>query len=64
VTGLSKWAKRALGLRCSICNDPARPQIDLAIATGLSKRAIAKRFGLHATPYGAIAAAPDFWTAG
>jgi hypothetical protein len=51
-------------MRCSICNDPARPQIDLAIATGLSKRAIAKRFGLHATPYGAIAAAPDFWTAG
>jgi hypothetical protein len=31
-------------LRCTICIHPARPQIDLAIVTGLSKRAIAKRF--------------------
>jgi hypothetical protein len=38
--------KRAIGLRCTICNHPARPQIDLAIATGLSKRAIAQRFGV------------------
>jgi hypothetical protein len=30
-------------LRCTICIHPARPQIDLAIATGLSKRAIAQR---------------------
>jgi hypothetical protein len=36
--------KRTAGLRCTICNHPARPQIDLAIATGLSKRAIAQRF--------------------
>jgi hypothetical protein len=38
--------KRAVGLRCTICNHPARPQIDLAIATGLSKRAVAERFGV------------------
>ena len=36
--------KRSIGLRCTICNHSARPQIDLAIATGLSKRAIAERF--------------------
>jgi len=36
--------KRTAGLRCTICNHPARPQIDLAIATGLSKRAVAARF--------------------
>src|SRR5438309_9979153 len=36
--------KRPVGLRCTIC--PARPQIDLAIATGLSKRAVAERFGV------------------
>jgi hypothetical protein len=36
--------KRTVGLRCTICNHPARPQIDLAIATGLSKRAVAARF--------------------
>jgi hypothetical protein len=38
--------KRPVGLRCTIYNHPARPQIDLAIATGLSKRAIAQRFGV------------------
>src|SRR5215831_20057696 len=38
--------KRTTGLRCTICNHPARPQIDLAIATGLSKRAVAQRFGV------------------
>jgi hypothetical protein len=38
--------KRTVGLRCTICNHPARPQIDLAIATGLSKRAVAERFGV------------------
>jgi hypothetical protein len=37
-------AKRATGMRCTICNHLARPQIDLAIATGLSKRAVAQRF--------------------
>src|SRR5438105_11456884 len=36
--------KRTVGLRCTVCNHPARPQIDLAIATGLSKRAVAERF--------------------
>ena len=36
--------KRSVGLRCTICIHPARPQIDLAIATGLSKRVIAQRF--------------------
>jgi hypothetical protein len=30
----------------TICNHPARPQIDLAIATRLSKRAVAQRFGV------------------
>jgi hypothetical protein len=35
---------RTAGLRCTICKHPARPQIDLAIATGLSKRAVAQRF--------------------
>jgi hypothetical protein len=38
--------KRPVGLRCTICKHPARPQIDLAIATGLSKRAIAQRFSV------------------
>ena len=38
--------KRTVGQRCTICNHPARPQIDLAIATGLSKRAVAQRFGV------------------
>src|SRR5436309_8621351 len=36
--------KRTAGLRCTICNHSARPRIDLAIATGLSKRAVAERF--------------------
>src|SRR5215831_16993307 len=36
--------KRAVGRRCTICNHPTRPQIDLEIATGLSKRAVAARF--------------------
>jgi hypothetical protein len=35
-----------LGSRCTIWTHPARPQIDLAIATGLSKRAIAQRFNV------------------
>jgi hypothetical protein len=38
--------RRTAGLRCTICKHPARPQIDLAIATGLSKRAVAQRFGV------------------
>jgi len=38
--------KRTVGLRCTICNHPARPRIDLAIATGLAKRAVAERFGV------------------
>ena len=38
--------KRTSGSRCTICNHPARPQIDLAVATGLSKRAVAARFGV------------------
>ena len=38
--------KRSVGLRCTICNHPARPQIDLAIATGVAKRAVAERFGV------------------
>jgi hypothetical protein len=29
---------------CTICTHPARPQIDLAIATGLSKRVVGERF--------------------
>jgi DNA end-binding protein Ku len=38
--------KRPFGLRCTICNHSARPQIDLAIATGVSKRAVGQRFGV------------------
>ena len=38
--------RRPVGLRCTICNHPARPQIDLAIATGVAKRAVAERFGV------------------
>jgi len=38
--------KRTAGLRCTICSHPARPQIDLAIATGLSQRAVAARFAV------------------
>jgi hypothetical protein len=36
--------KRPVGLHCTICKHPARPQI--AIATGLSKRTIAQRFSV------------------
>ena len=36
--------RRIVGPRCTICNHPARPQIDLAIATGVAKRAMAERF--------------------
>jgi len=36
--------KRSVGLRCTICTHRARLQIDLTLATGLSKRAIAQRF--------------------
>src|SRR5438067_8035624 len=36
--------RRIVGPRCTICNHTARPQIDLAIATGFSKRAVAERF--------------------
>ena len=39
---VERVVSRAVGLRCTICNHPARPQIDLAIATGLPKRAIAQ----------------------
>jgi len=38
----------AIGAHCTICGHAARPQIDLAIATGLSKRVIAERF--HVSP--------------
>jgi hypothetical protein len=30
--------------RCTICQHPQRPNIDLAIATGISRRLIAARF--------------------
>jgi hypothetical protein len=39
---VERVVSRAVGLRCTICNHPARPQIDLAIATGLPERAIAQ----------------------
>jgi len=38
--------KRTVGPRCTICNHSARPQIDLATATGQPKRAVARRFGV------------------
>src|SRR5690349_22204067 len=38
--------RRIVGPRCTICNHPARPQIDLAIAAGVAKRAVAERFGV------------------
>ena len=38
--------RRIVGPRCTICNHPARPQIDLAIATGVAERAVAERFGV------------------
>lgn len=34
----------ALGSRCSICRHPQRPNIDLAIVTGVSRRMIAQRY--------------------
>jgi hypothetical protein len=34
--------------KCTICSHENRPQIDLAIATGLSKRSIAERFKVSA----------------
>ncbi len=36
------------GRRCTICQHPQRPNIDLAIATGLSRRLIAVRFKVSA----------------
>ena len=33
-----------VGARCSICKHPQRPNIDLAIATGVSRRMIAQRY--------------------
>jgi hypothetical protein len=39
-------SKHRIGLRCTICAHPARPQIDLALASGCSKRNIGQRFGV------------------
>ena len=51
---------RAVELRCTICNHPTRPQIDLAIATGLPKRAIAQALpGLAGYSLAACTGAPD-----
>jgi hypothetical protein len=36
------------GRRCTICQHPQRPNIDLAIATGVSRRLIAARFKVSA----------------
>jgi hypothetical protein len=36
------------GRRCTICQHPRRPNIDLAIATGISRRLIAARFKVSA----------------
>jgi len=36
------------GRRCTICRHPQRPNIDLAIATGISRRIIAERFACSA----------------
>jgi hypothetical protein len=36
------------GRRCAICQHPQRPNIDLAIATGISRRLIAARFKVSA----------------
>ncbi len=36
------------GRRCTICQHPQRPNIDLAIATGISRRLIAVRFKVSA----------------
>jgi hypothetical protein len=36
------------GIRCTICQHPQRPNIDLAIATGISRRLIAARFKVSA----------------
>ena len=36
------------GRRCTICQHPQRPNIDLAIATGISRRLIAARFKVSA----------------
>ncbi len=35
-----------VGARCSICQHPQRPNIDLAIATGVSRRMIAQRYNV------------------
>ena len=48
--------KRSAGLRCTICNHPALPQIDLAIASGLPKRAVAARYGVSRADQDAFAA--------
>lgn len=39
-----KATKRPHGRLCHVCNHPSRPAIDLAIATGCSKRSIGERF--------------------
>src|ERR1700732_2028681 len=46
--------KRSVRLRYTICNHPARPQIDLTISTGVSKRAVAEGFGCRGMPCGVI----------
>jgi hypothetical protein len=38
--------QRPHGRRCLVCNHPQRPQIDLAIAMGCSKRQVGERFRL------------------
>ncbi len=38
------------GRRCTICQHPQRPNIDLAIATGISRRLIAARFKVSTDP--------------
>ena len=47
--GLWRMPKGApKGRRCTICQHPQRPNIDLAIATGISRRLIAARFKVSA----------------
>jgi hypothetical protein len=41
-----RYVKRIFGNKCTVCNHPDRPQIDLALAAGCTRRVVAERFSI------------------
>lgn len=41
-----RYVKKTVGNRCTVCAHRDRPQIDLALASGIAKRIVATRFGI------------------